>query len=193
MRFTIDSQVLMQDGITLQEFAILLYYISGGVGTLNESLCNTLWNKGFLIKDVEGYLLDNNKISQIESWTIRSSLPESTTAMRNLFDIAKAMQDEFPKGKKEGTSQYWKDSTKVITQRLSKFIEKYGSYSKEDFVNAAKNYVASFNGNYSYMQLLKYFIYKKDIKTGEENSQLASFLDNKDQQDMDKDWTSNLI
>lgn len=191
MRFTIDSQILEKNGITLQEFSVILYYYFKGTGTVNKELCCKLREDGFLKLTSEGYQFHEGKISKLKTWIMRSTI--TPQQIEELTNIAKAMQDEFPQGRKEGTSQYWRDSTKVITQRLSKFIEKYGSYSKEDFVNAAKNYVASFNGNYSYMQLLKYFIYKKDIKTGEENSQLASFLDNKDQQDMDKDWTSNLI
>ena len=62
MKFVIDSDIIAKDGITIQEFSVLLYYIAGGVGMLNETLCDSLWNKGFLIKDIEGYILDNNKI-----------------------------------------------------------------------------------------------------------------------------------
>ena len=58
MRFAIDSDVIAKDNITIQEFSVLLYYIAGGVGILNESLCSSLWNKGFLVKDVEGYICD---------------------------------------------------------------------------------------------------------------------------------------
>ena len=191
MKITIDSKVLEEDGLSMQDFSILLYYISGGSGTLNKELCEKLREDGFLMRVPDGYKFHNGKNTKIRTWMMKSD--KGTGKFDRLIAIAEAMRKEFPEGRKEGTTLYWRDSTKVIAQRLSKFIEKYGNHPDEDFVKAAKNYVAYFNGNYSYMQTLRYFIYKKDTKTGDEASQLSSWMDNADQHTPDNDWTSTIV
>lgn len=191
MKITIDSSVLEKDGFTLTDFAVVLYYLGGGTGVLNETLCSNLREQGFLKKVSDGYQFHEGKRTKIRSWIIRSNTQDNV--LERLSNIAQAMQKEFPEGKKS-SKYYWRDSTKVITQRLALFIKKYGDYDDEDFVNAAREYVKSFNGNYEFMQLLKYFIYKKDTNTGEESSQLASYLDNAGESSLqEKDWTTNLI
>lgn len=192
MKITIDSQILEKDGFTLHEFSVILYYLTGGAGTVDEELCNSLWERGFLKKVIDGYAFHEGKKSKLKTWMTKSS--NTPEAMDRFTELAKAMQAEFPEGKKSGTNLYWRDSTKIIAQRLAAFVKKYGDHSDEEFVQAAKDYVASNNGNYEYMQVLKYFISKKNLTTGEENSQLSSYLDNAGQKSLkDKDWTSNLI
>lgn len=191
MRITIDSSVLKEDGFSMLHFSVILYYLSGGSGVLNEELCNELWEYGFLKKVPEGYQFHEGKRAKLRTWLLKSRTPENK--MERLINLAKKMQSEFPEGKRDN-KYYWRDSTKVIAQRLAVFIEKYGDYDDEEFVAATKKYVSSFNGNYEYMQLLKYFIYKKDKTNGEENSQLSSYLDNiNDDTLRDKDWTTNLV
>ena len=192
MKITIDSSVLEKEGYSMQDFAIILYYISGGTGILNEEWCNKLWESGFLKKVNGGYQAHEGKRPKLRTWFIKSSTTPDT--MERLTELAKAMQEVFPSGRKSD-KYYWRDSTKVIAQRLALFIKKYGDYEDDKFIQAAKNYVSSFNGNYEFMQLLKYFIYKKDTVTGEENSQLASYLDNVDDVNntIDRDWTTNLV
>ena len=56
---------------------------------------------------------------------------------------------------------------------------------------ATKKYVDSFKGDYRYMQLLKYFILKKNTNTLEENSQFLSYLENLNDVDIDTDNQSN--
>lgn len=191
MKFVIDSDVIAKDNITIQEFSVLLYYIAGGVGILNESLCSSLWNKGFLIKDIEGYMLDNNKISLIESWAAQSSVTSSTK--NRLESLASKLRDLYPSGKKAGTNYYWKDSVALISQRLAMFFKKFGDgFTDEQIIQATKGYIESFNGNYQYMQLLKYFIYKRGVEKGEETSQLLSYMENNGQVDTNDSWMDNV-
>ena len=74
--------------------------------------------------------------------------------------LANKLRELFPSGKKPGYAYTWRDSTSCIADRLKKFSLKYGDYSDEEIIDATKRYVASFNGDYKYMQLLKYFIWK---------------------------------
>ena len=69
--------------------------------------------------------------------------------------------------------------------------------SREDVIKATKEYVNSFNGNYRYMQLLKYFILKS-VKDADDNvdikSELMSLIENSGQLDTQRDdWVSNMI
>lgn len=189
MKIVIDSTVLEEDGFTLTEFSVILYYLAGGSGVINKELCENLREKGFLKRVLDGYAFHEGKKSKIRTWMVKSST--SSGDMDRLTSLAAAMQAEFPEGKKEGTNLYWRDSTKVIAQRLAMFIRKYGDHPDEDFINAAKEYVAS-NNSRTIMQVLKYFIYKKNIESGEENSQLSSYLDNKNQQSFNSDWRDSV-
>lgn len=192
MKISIDSNVLEKEGISMQEFAVLLYYIADGFGTLNEVLCNLLWEKNLLIKVETGYIINNNKLSDIQTWISQSSITEHKK--HHLTQLAEKMREVYPSGKKPGTEYYWRDSTKVIAERLSIFINKYGDiYSDEEILNATKKYVESFNGNYKYMHLLKYFISKKNPETKENSSELLSYLENAGQEEqLNDNWLTDV-
>ena len=193
MKITIDSDIVQREGLTIEEFIVLLYYLFNGKGVLNEVLCNILWDKNYLIKTEDGYILNNNQLHTIESWISMSSIPEQKH--QTLLKLAEKMRDLYPAGKKPGTDYYWKDSTKVIAQRLSVFIKKYGNeYTDEQILDATRRYVESFNGNYKFMHLLKYFISKKNVETQEDSSELLSYLENASQDnESSTDWTTNLV
>ena len=105
----------------------------------------------------------------------------------------------FPEGRKEGSSQYWRGNRKDITLRLKKFFKLYGNKWKDrEILDAARRYIESFNGNYSYMRVLKYFIWKDERKMDENGdmyidpkSDLATLLENEDTV-LSGDWTSEL-
>ena len=192
MRITIDSDVINEAGLTMEEFSVLLYYLCDGFGVLNEVLCNILWEKNYLIKTENGYIINNNMLSTIEEWFGMSAIPENTED--RLVTLAKGMRAIFPDGKKAGTNYYWKDSVPLVAKRLAIFFKNYGDkYTNDQILDATQRYVDSFNGNYKFMHLLKYFIRKKDPSTGEDNSELLSYLENAEQDDIREDWTSSLV
>ena len=86
-----------------------------------------------------------------------------------------------------------KDSGIVIAQKLKTLVAKFGcSFTEEEALEATKKYIESFNGNYTYMRILKYFILKDEVKIGEEGnryveqvSELANFLENEMEQSQD--------
>jgi len=191
MKIIIDSDVILKKDISMEEFSVLLYYLVGGTGTLNEVLCNILWEKNYLIKVENGYIINNNMLSTIESWMGESSLTNNKSD--RLTDLAEKMRALFPEGKKEGTNLYWKDSTKVIAQRLGIFIKRYGDdYSNEQILAATRRYIESFNGNYRFMHVLKYFISKKNLETKEDNSELLSYLENEGQDTHNDNWLTDV-
>ena len=71
----------------------------------------------------------------------------------------------------------------------------YGTkYTDEQIINATQKYVNSFNGNYAYLKLLKYFIWKDERLKGESvQSLLADFIENESSEDTtNTDWTVEL-
>ena len=107
--------------------------------------------------------------------------------------IAEKLMKIFPQGKKPGTPYYWKCNKREVTLKLKSFFKLYGNtYTEEQILNAAKDYVGSFNGDYRFMRLLKYFIWKKEDGQGEV-SELATFIDNAGQENEgDNSWVTDL-
>ena len=108
--------------------------------------------------------------------------------------IAEKLMAIFPKGKKPGTPYYWKCNKREVMLKLKSFFKLYGrTYTEEEILDAARRYVDSFNGDYRFMRLLKYFIWKRDNTEGEV-SELATFIDNDGQEDGDNDsWINELV
>lgn len=115
--------------------------------------------------------------------------------------LAEKLRAIFPPGKKPGYANTWRDSPSCIADRLKKFVLKYGDYPDERIIDVTKKYVASFNGNYTYMQTLKYFIWKNKTTGGElidgrlvgeveRQSQLASWLEDEEDEHVNEltDW-----
>lgn len=111
------------------------------------------------------------------------------SASPQLVSLADKLRQLYPDGKKPGLQEYWRESTNVIAERLRKFFERYGEFSEDEIVEATKKYVAHFNGNFKYMKLLKYFIWKNKTSGGElvegrivgeveKESELLSYIQN---------------
>lgn len=99
----------------------------------------------------------------------------------NQVSLAKQLKNLFPKGKKEGTSQYWTEGEALIAKRLHKFYDKYGKFDDDTIINATKKYIEAFNGNYRFMRTLKYFIYAEKINVAgeqESTSDLLTYIEN---------------
>lgn len=111
-------------------------------------------------------------------------------------NLADKLRELFPTGRKPGTQLQWRDSTKIIAQRLKIFVKKFDvKFTDEQAIEATKKYISGFNGNYQFMQVLKYFIMKagKEDGTSVVNSQLLSYMENTDCTDnLSDDWTSTL-
>lgn len=118
-------------------------------------------------------------IEAIESILLDSEFASPREEDDRYLNLAAKLIELFPKGRKEGTNYMWRDSKAIIAKRLKAVIKKYDvTFTDEEAIEATRRYVASFNGDYRYMQLLKYFIMKKNTVTGDENSQFLSYLEN---------------
>lgn len=177
MKITIDTEVLRENNLTLEEFVILLYYVQGMTAPIEE-VCESLWRKNLLIKEIEGYSVNTPRIPEIQGMLAMSGLKEKKTTPKELIALAEKILEVYPAGKMPGTSYYYRCSPDVLAKRLAVFFSKFPrklSWTDEAIVESVKDYVASFNGNYRYLQLLKYFVYRTaDDKSVD--SQLLNYL-----------------
>lgn len=160
-----------------------------------------LIRKGYITADRDdlfqqvGWRLTNKGTEVIDSVIVDSD--KKSKPDERLTQLATRLKEVFPKGKKDGTNYYWADGVALIVRRLKLFFRKYGdTYTDEQIVKAAEKYVQGFNGNYTYMRLLKYFIFKEKVGAAGEvegDSELISYIENAGQEEnLRNDWTSTI-
>ena len=193
MKYIIDTDVLKNVDLSLAEFGTLLYYIdkknSNEFGKTTESL----WTKGYLIKDLYGYIIEPHSFEKLQVILAECNNPESVNNRASL--LADKLRDIYPSGKIYNTNYYYKCNRQDIINKLKTFFKMYGTkYTDEQIINATQKYVNSFNGNYAYLKLLKYFICKDERLKGESvQSLLADFIENESAEDTaNNDWTVEL-
>ena len=197
MKLTIDQTILDKYNMTLEEFLVL--YL-GAKEIDIESVSQSLIAKGFANKD----LFSNEKI--VVSDKIKDLISTiSIDSDKNIIDkdseyieLATELRELYPTGRKGGTTYMWRGTTAEVAKKLKTLVVKYGyTLDREKVIKATKDYISSFNGNYRYMQLLKYFILKS-VKDADGNievkSELMSLIENGGQIDTQKDdWMSTMI
>lgn len=196
MTITISDEVCSKYGLTMAE-VLALTIVKSGADV--PSLFANLEEKKALVKDMFGkYLVTMGYDERMSSVLLDSDKyrqPED-----RIEQLALKMMAMFPAQKKAGSSQYFRGNRKDVTLRLKKFFKLYGNtYTDEQILAATKQYVDSFNGNYTYMRVLKYFIWKDERKIDSEGntyvsevSDLASYMENEAAAVLDSDWTSIL-
>ncbi len=182
MKWTIDSTVLDRYNLSMDEF-ILLLLLARGVD-LQECM-NSLLLKKWADKNI--FNPDQVVLSLETKETVQSILLDSDELVNGKQDdfeaIANKLREIFPKGNKAGTNYNWRGSTAEIARKLKNLVVKYGCrFTEEEAVEATKAYVASFNGDYKYMKLLKYFLLKTPRNNNgdvEIESDFMTYLENK--------------
>lgn len=194
----LNKKAAQQNGVTMDEVILLLALhnkanLKGAEKTLiekglitadrNEEFQQIGWrltHKGNEVLDA--VIVDSDKIQEPQD---------------KLTRLATKLKEIFPKGKKDGTNYYWADGIALIIRRLKLFFKKYGNdFTESQIIQAAEKYVQGFNGDYQYMRLLKYFIFKEKIGANGEvegDSELINYIENAGQEDELKDnWGSTL-
>lgn len=194
MRITIDDRILSKYDLTLEELLVLMINKDK---TNVEATVKSLLDKDIGVADPKNpcrLFFREKEDNLLKDIFLESNALVIQTADRYEL-LAAQLREIFPKGRKEGTSYMWRDSNSMIAKRLKALVSKYGDcFTDEQAINATKKYVESFNGNYKFMQLLKYFISKKVVNGGEveENSQLLSYIENEGQSEYNNEWTAEL-
>ena len=198
MKYIIDTEILEREDIGLDEVLYLLSVYKKKPINFNTIQKVKVENKILKFENPK----DPVKITPkgqtlIESILAKSKIHVSSNNLERYRVLADKMREAYPKGLKPGTNYQWRDSTAIIADRLMKLVAKHNiEFTDEEAVEANKRYIASFNGNYKYMQILKYFISKQkpvDGAPAEQNSQFLSFLQNEEGIIENQDWTANLV
>lgn len=195
MKYVIDTNVCNRENISLP---VVLAAMLMQTGVDLEELKAEVRQKEVIVERGGELFLTEAWADKIARVLLLSD--KEVPAEDRLDTLAAALMDLFPKGKKEGTSVYWKGNKKDNKLKLQKFFKLYGNaYTDEQIIAATKSYVESFNGNYTYMRALKYFIWKDEKKVGadgkayvEEVSDLASYIENEGQDTTNSNWEISL-
>ena len=197
MTISINESVCKKNKLSLAELlSILLIKTGADIPKLFKSL----EEKEIIIKDIFGGYMITQRWDDVASTILLDSDKDSQPSER-LENLAVQLAEIFPREKKAGTCHYFRGNKKDTILRLKKFFKRYGNKFPDDqILEAARSYVASFNGNYHYMRILKYFIWKDSKKEDadgnlyvDETSDLATLIENAGAIDSIKeDWTTSL-
>ena len=193
MKYFIDTEVLKLNNLSIAEFVVLLYFADRKNTKSLEDLSYSLWEKGYLTKEVENYSFEVHSFEKLQTILAESTNEDSVN--KRAEELADKLRSIYPKGKIPNTNYYYKSNKSDIINKLTTFFKKYGTqYTDEQIINATQKYVNSFNGNYTYLKLLKYFIWKDERLKGESvQSLLADFIENENVEDIsNSDWTATL-
>lgn len=194
MRISIDEKILEKYGLGMEEFLVLFLCSRE---TNIESSIKVLIDKGLVDRDlynnISAVVSDNTK--ELIASIIIDSDKNVIDKDEEFEDLAKEMQKIFPEGRKAGSTYYWRGNVPLIARKLKTLVTKFNvHFTKEEVLRATRNYVEAFNGDYTFMQLLKYFILKTNKTTGEITSELLTYLENAGQEEsLSDDWTSSLV
>ena len=207
MKIVLDTEVCKKEG---KDADIALYLISLLCGSkITQNTFEKARQQRLLtfsqMYDVRNPFPDYVTLTDTGEHIVESLMASSVNVAseERCTQLAEKLREIFPAGKKPGYAYTWRDSVSCIADRLKKFFMKYGEYTDEQVIEATKAYVASFNGNYTYMQLLKYFIWKNKV-TGEEvvrgrivgevekQSQLAAWIEDAPDKSTSVDWDIRL-
>ena len=203
MKLSIDEKVCLKHKMTIQEFLFALAIRTGD----HRKDINNMVSREILVWD-NGVL----KITQHWSDVLDEILADSSGTVEKsdeeLLELAKKMRELYPQGKMKDrygrlTPYYYRCNNGEVVKKLKKFFTVFGNYPDEEILDATRRYVASFQGNYTGMRLIKYFIMKDDVKPSEDGtghveqiSDLATFLENKEGEEeevINGDILANLI
>ena len=187
MKYCIDENVAKRHHLSINELLGLMLFKNG---CNPQQLINRMLERELIVQDMFGnYLLTTHWDDELQKVLLESDaeIPKDN----DLNYLVGQLREIFPKGIKTGSAA-WRGNKREITLRLQKFFKIYDKYTDEEIIDATKKYVESFNGNYTYMRILKYFILKDEVKVGEDGvryieqvSELANFLENEMEQSQD--------
>lgn len=183
MKYCIEESVAKRHHLSINELLGLMLFKNG---CNPQQLINRMLERELIVQDMFGnYQLTMHWDDELQKVLLESDV--EVPKDNDLNYLVGQLREIFPKGIKTGSAA-WRGNKREITLRLQKFFKIYDKYTDEEIISATKKYVESFNGNYTYMRILKYFILKDEVKVGEEGryveqvSELANFLENEMEQ-----------
>jgi hypothetical protein len=180
-----------------------------------DKLFSSLEEKGFIVSSI--YATDQNTkppfqhvcYSLIEAG--RQALADNCVSNKNVLktankeaikkrcdELAPKLMEIYPLGKKPGTSLVWRGYKTGVSEKLQKLIERGNDFTNEEAIAATEAYVTGFNGIYTNMRILPYFLSKNEIVGGEvkKTCDFMSYVEdvrsNPTQSSMKQNWDVSL-
>ena len=192
MKITIDGNICVKHKMTFLEALLTLAIRQGNI----EDAIENMVNREIIVKDA-GQLKVTQHWSDVLDEIIADSSGTVEKSDEELLELAKKMRELYPQGRMldrrtgQPTAYYFRCNTTEIVKKLKTFFMRYGNFSDEDILDAEKRYIASYRGNYQQkgFRLIKYFIFKDDVKQGPDGnyveplSPLLDFLENKESEE----------
>ena len=189
-KIVVDEKISLKHKLSLAEVLVALTVKTGDYDIVMRNLVN------------RGIITENNGKQAISpEWNpvIEKILFDSSGGVdeKRLKALAEKMMKCFPEGKMPGTAFYYRCNRYEVMTKMKKFFSKYGNYDDDKILDATKRFVASFQGNYKFLPLIKYFISKNKHIMDEDGdthvtevSELASYLENKEDIEVNNndDW-----
>ena len=192
MKLIIDSDACLNNGTCIGEVLLLYEY---ALKISPESMKQSLIDKVYITSAgnlFDRYTATDKAVKLLDNVLADSSVDDDT----KITELATKLKELYPKGKKEGTNQFWADGVSIIVKRLKIFYKKYGFYDNDTIIKATENYIKSFNGDYRFMKTLKYFLWSEKVnKAGEvePTSDLLTYIENAGEIDeLSDDWLNEL-
>ena len=196
MKIEVSDEICKKYNLSIEEALVLI-----GLKYSSQEIFQKLNKERFLL-DLGSSIFEEEtkyKLSRKANEVLSCILAESTDVMAkrttNIEELADKLRNVYPSGKIYNTNYYYKCNRQDIINKLKTFFKMYGTkYTDEQIINATRKYIKSFNGNYTYLKLLKYFIWKDERLKGESvQSLLADFIENESSEDItNDDWTIEL-
>ena len=196
MKIEVSDKICEKYNLSIEETLVLI-----GLKYSSQEVFQKLNKERFLL-DLGSSIFNEEtkyKLSRKANEALSCILAESTDVVAkrttNIEELADKLRDIYPNGKIFNTNYYYRCNRQDIINKLKTFFKMYGTkYTDEQIINATQKYVNSFNGNYTYLKLLKYFIWKDERLKGESvQSLLADFIENESSEDTtNSDWTVEL-
>ena len=196
MKIEVSDEICKKYNLSITEALVLI-----GLKYSSQEIFQKLNKERFLL-DLGSSIFNEEtkyKLSRKANEALSCILAESTDVVAkrttNIEELADKLRDIYPNGKIFNTNYYYRCNRQDIINKLKTFFKMYGTkYTDEQIINATQKYVNSFNGNYAYLKLLKYFIWKDERLKGESvQSLLADFIENESSEDTtNTDWTVEL-
>ena len=196
MKIEVSDEICKKYNLSIEEALVLI-----GLKYSSQEVFQKLNKERFLL-DLGSSIFNEEtkyKLSRKANEALSCILAESTNAVAkrstNIEELADKLREIYPNGKIFNTNYYYRCNRQDIINKLKTFFKMYGTkYTDEQIINATQKYVNSFNGNYTYLKLLKYFIWKDERLKGESvQSLLADFIENESSEDTtNTDWTVEL-
>lgn len=157
-KFTINFDEVRNRGIPPDVFMyILCLYFNLHVTQETKDIANNL---GLTIKDTDSDLISPEGIIAVQDVFVSSDFFHEKPD-KDYIETSKQLSHIFPKGIKPSTSSYWRGSVEIGAYKLKLLELKIGRKLPHNAIlQAAKEYVKTFEDDKEYMQTLPNFIFK---------------------------------